>query len=305
MTGIAITIERGPGVEQSTRLAFGSERVSIGRARSCDVCLPEPTVSAHHADIRREGRDWFVTDVGSANGTRLNGSDLDRGIPKLLRSGDRLRIAGFEIGIEVDVSVNPDTASSTAMLGRGFVREVLSHLHPDQSVPRLQIVAGPDAGRSATLDAIGTEIRIGRAVDLELSLIDALASREHALVRRDLAGLLLVDLGGKNRTLVGGATVSGERRLHDRDEIRIGNTRIAVSDPAESLIEELEQIPDAAWSPEPSAAPMPLEERRPSPPPPTAGKRRATSYEWIIIAVAVCAMGAAGYLIYTLLADSR
>src|SRR5262245_47577426 len=142
MTGIAITIEKGPGVEQSTRLAFGGERVTLGRARSCDVCLPEPTVSAHHAEIRREGRDWFVTDVGSANGTRLNGSDLGRRIPKLMRSGDRLRIAGFEIRIELDVSVNPEVASSTALLGRGFVREVLSHLHPDQAAPRLQIVAG-------------------------------------------------------------------------------------------------------------------------------------------------------------------
>jgi predicted component of type VI protein secretion system len=47
-------------------------RTTIGRANDCECVLAEPTVSRHHAELRREGDRWLVRDLGSRNGTRVN-----------------------------------------------------------------------------------------------------------------------------------------------------------------------------------------------------------------------------------------
>ncbi len=44
----------------------------MGRQPECTVCLPSSTVSRHHAQIRREGRQYYLTDLNSTNGTLLN-----------------------------------------------------------------------------------------------------------------------------------------------------------------------------------------------------------------------------------------
>ena len=63
--------------------------LSIGREYDCDFVLDEPTVSRHHAILRRTPEGWVVRDVGSTNGTRLNGWRIDEAA---LRVGDELTI---------------------------------------------------------------------------------------------------------------------------------------------------------------------------------------------------------------------
>jgi pSer/pThr/pTyr-binding forkhead associated (FHA) protein len=295
MTGIALTVEPRAEAGEPLRLTFGADAVVVGRSAGCDVCLPHPAVSARHLEIRREGRDWYATDLASANGTRLGEKLLPPRVPQLLRDGDVLGVSGFRLRVELDVPVDVGTASSTALLGRRLLRDVLARLRPDHAQPRLRVVAGPDAGREASLDAVGAEVRIGRAESCELRLTDALASREHAVVRRDVAGLVLLDRGGKNPTEVSGTRVEGERRLRDRDEIAIGNSRIAVSDPAEALAHEIEQLPDEAWLSPPPPSP-------PEPACPARAPRRRGGWEWLIVGASLAAMAGAAYAIWTLLA---
>ncbi len=63
--------------------------LSIGRAGDCDFVLDEPTVSRHHAILRRTPDGWVIRDAGSTNGTRLNGWRIDEAA---LRVGDELAI---------------------------------------------------------------------------------------------------------------------------------------------------------------------------------------------------------------------
>jgi hypothetical protein len=58
------------------RLVVGSEGVTLGRSRSCDIVLDDPNVSRQHAEIRPRGGSWVVVDLGSTNGSRLNGREF-------------------------------------------------------------------------------------------------------------------------------------------------------------------------------------------------------------------------------------
>lgn len=55
------------------RIGVGSEPVTIGRMPDCTVPLADPNVSRHHAEIRRDGDRVYLIDLGSTNGTRVNG----------------------------------------------------------------------------------------------------------------------------------------------------------------------------------------------------------------------------------------
>jgi pSer/pThr/pTyr-binding forkhead associated (FHA) protein len=68
-----------------------AEEISIGRAPGCAVALPSDTfVSQVHARVFRRGDEYWVEDLGSTNGTLVNGRKLTGPAP--LRKGDRLQV---------------------------------------------------------------------------------------------------------------------------------------------------------------------------------------------------------------------
>jgi hypothetical protein len=66
----------------------GLARIVVGRAPGCNFILTDPTVSRFHAEVYRDGTGWMVTDLGSMNGTRVNGWRLTGPAP--VRPGDQI-----------------------------------------------------------------------------------------------------------------------------------------------------------------------------------------------------------------------
>lgn len=70
-----LVLVAGPG--QGQEFVLGSDRLVIGRGEECEVSVNHPSVSRVHAEIRRVGQGrWEVVDLSSANGVRVNGSEL-------------------------------------------------------------------------------------------------------------------------------------------------------------------------------------------------------------------------------------
>jgi sigma-B regulation protein RsbU (phosphoserine phosphatase) len=69
-----ITVRSAEGGRE--RFPITKDRVTIGRSRESDIFLPDQWLSRHHAEIRRDGEAFFVVDLGSKNGTLLNGDHV-------------------------------------------------------------------------------------------------------------------------------------------------------------------------------------------------------------------------------------
>jgi Protein of unknown function (DUF3662)/Inner membrane component of T3SS, cytoplasmic domain len=80
------------------RVTVGSEAVVIGRLPECEVVLPDSNVSRRHAELRRKGDGVFVTDLGSTNGTRVNGTPVRE---QLLASGDEVSVGSTKLVFEM------------------------------------------------------------------------------------------------------------------------------------------------------------------------------------------------------------
>ncbi len=63
----------------------------LGRGADCDVVVPSPRVSRQHARLVWDGERFLVEDLGSTNGTRINGAPVTAPTP--IRDGDRLELA--------------------------------------------------------------------------------------------------------------------------------------------------------------------------------------------------------------------
>src|SRR5437016_9223495 len=70
-------------------------RITIGRSARNDLCIPDPFASRVHAEVRHEGDEYVLQDLGSANGTLYNGSVVE--VPIHLTRGGRIQIGETEI----------------------------------------------------------------------------------------------------------------------------------------------------------------------------------------------------------------
>jgi Protein of unknown function (DUF3662)/FHA domain len=70
------------------------QRVVLGRSRDCDIQLADANVSRRHAELRQEGTAYWIVDLGSTNGTEVNGKRVKRA---KLREGDTITLGSTQI----------------------------------------------------------------------------------------------------------------------------------------------------------------------------------------------------------------
>jgi hypothetical protein len=95
-----LQIEAGP--ESGRRIPLLSEDLTIGRQAGNDLTLNDQQVSRRHARIESRDGEVFVTDLGTANGTYVNGQRIDGTVA--LRSGDAIGIGETTIRFVADMT---------------------------------------------------------------------------------------------------------------------------------------------------------------------------------------------------------
>src|SRR5215204_3442492 len=78
------------GMNGDEKVPLSRLRTTIGRSARSDVCIPDAFASRLHAEVRQEGDGFWLQDLGSANGTRYNGTPLKMQVP--LSSGGEIQI---------------------------------------------------------------------------------------------------------------------------------------------------------------------------------------------------------------------
>jgi hypothetical protein len=87
-------------VANGRRTVVGPGGATIGRSRQCEVVIDDPNVSRQHAEIRPRGGSWVLTDLGSTNGSSLNGRRIMG--PEVLKPGDEIELGTSVVTFELE-----------------------------------------------------------------------------------------------------------------------------------------------------------------------------------------------------------
>jgi hypothetical protein len=244
----------------STReVVLARERMTIGRRVDNDICLPLPTVSAEHAAVVTVLDDSFLEDMGSRNGTLVNGKPIRK---HLLRDHDEIdigkqRLVYFLDDDRVDVGAAPAATTPADEAPRawtgataaapGTANVVQFGAHDDGRPARredaaslalidtAELFAPPAAAPEPAAPVAGApvvEVLDGRRAG-ERALVDGEAfvlgrvGQQLAVLRRTGDGYRLEHLEGDVRPLLNGAPLPEEGALLARgDDIAVAGTRL-------------------------------------------------------------------------------
>ena len=103
---LTVEVRQGPGglpaaalvSKDGSRIAIGEDPVRIGRAPESEIPLTDSTVSRRHAEIVRDGDAWVIRDLGSSNGTKVNGAGV---VEQILEDGDEIRVGSVTLRFEI------------------------------------------------------------------------------------------------------------------------------------------------------------------------------------------------------------
>jgi pSer/pThr/pTyr-binding forkhead associated (FHA) protein len=84
------------GFYEGLEMAVDRDWMVIGRGRGADIVIAEPTMSRAHAAIGYDGAHFFVQDLGSTNGTRVNGTREQKAV---LRDGDEVQLGKLALAV--------------------------------------------------------------------------------------------------------------------------------------------------------------------------------------------------------------
>ncbi len=186
--------------------------LNLGRARSSDVILDDASVSGQHARLSAGREGWLVEDLGSTNGTVVNGQRIQPGRPAALRPGDVVQIGAFALQVR---PLRPDEAP------------------PPRLGAPVRISAEPQPGLAVYLQSQVLKfpldksvVTLGRRSDNDVQIGDGLMSGHHARLERQGATYRIVDLGSTNGLVYNGHRVA-QHVFSDGDVLYIGQ-RIAL-----------------------------------------------------------------------------
>jgi pSer/pThr/pTyr-binding forkhead associated (FHA) protein len=142
MAELILEIVEGDDAGRQTPLE-GS--IEIGREGSTGLALDDEQASRRHARVTAQGDTAMVEDLGSTNGTYLNGQPIEG--ERTLRPGDRLRVGltVFELRTSADVQRQPSAVIPVPQLTQ-LSTDVLEPVPERELMPEPPAAAEPDAG---------------------------------------------------------------------------------------------------------------------------------------------------------------
>ncbi|MCM2374073.1 SpoIIE family protein phosphatase [Aporhodopirellula aestuarii] len=242
----------------SDQFELDRDEMKIGRHPECDIVVDAGAVSRYHAKVRRVGEAWVVEDLGSRNGTFVNGQLLTR--PHSLAQGDRIRISEVELlfhGDEVPEFARGGTSEMTfdgTNFGIQMVDETdtkvvaSSKIEFRSSDQGLKMTATPEA-KLAALIAINRNLTGAISLDEVLpkvlgSLFEVFPSADRGFVVMESPDGALVPRWVKTRTKVDETETVRISRTIIRKTMESGETILSLDAMDDSRFDSSESIAD-------------------------------------------------------------
>lgn len=186
--------------------------------REGDIALADGRVSRRHAQVVSENGVLAVEDLGSTNGTLVNGEKLEPHTQRTLGSGDKVSLGGVELTLS-----KPGVAGATAAIPSNKTATIAAP-------PSIDPAAGHLVGNGAEYPLKAGPNTFGRKSDNDIAIVDPYVSGRHGIIEIADDGLFLTDTGSTNGTVLNEAKLTANMRtaITPEDVIRLGSLEFRV-----------------------------------------------------------------------------
>jgi pSer/pThr/pTyr-binding forkhead associated (FHA) protein len=218
------------------------ERLTIGRKASNDIQIDNLAVSGEHCRVVTINNDSILEDLGSTNGTVVNGARISR---HPLRNGDMIEVVKHRLKYINDAA--PAAAADASeefektmvfrpgAMGVEAVEMSTAQAAKEMGVSKEKVSAQPDNSKPATQTAQKAALRIlnGPNAGKELELTKQVTSLgkpgvQVATITRQQDGYHLIHVEGKTPPTVNGVAVSQRQTLKDHDVIVLSGIQVEI-----------------------------------------------------------------------------
>lgn len=262
---------------KTTTVPLVRDEITIGRKEGNTIRLTDRNVSRRHAKLQKQNGGYVLQDLGSYNGTVINGTRLSD--QRALKMGDQIVIGDYKLNIVEESAAQVAPAATPAANAAAAVVETYEapaqqggH-HPQATMPaipsaigvpppvtivvpehvkKLQLVFMAPAGTPGPFTMNKLPILLGRSEIADVSLPFSSISREHAKITLDGDQLVVEDLGSSNGVVVNGERVK-KHPIKAGDQITMGVVECKVAKVGEAVA-ALVPMASAAIASEPEVA---------------------------------------------------
>ena len=184
-----------------------------GRDSNCELPIDSPHISRKHFELARTKEGFFLTDLGSSNGTKLNGNKIPPHEPTQINSGDELEIKGIVLTFEIrdaNFANRVEAVAALPALEPMFAQNFpVAYLPPGADDPT-ELNHGGRRKRRRSLREMGTE-RLQRIKGMD---------RKKLIIRGAIAGCALV-------MIIMSMTSNEPKETAQRDPAKEGGTSVS------------------------------------------------------------------------------
>lgn len=215
------------------KFLLGKGKITIGRGAECDVTIDNAAVSRSHASIEYKDGEYYVSDLGSSNGTFLNGNQLEA--PSIIKPGDNIGVAKFNLSFqdapqaEVQKLVGDiDNLEATMVVDAEKMAQSMAAIGgdaaPQASGPRkLVVLKGNSNVKELVIER--DVITLGKAESCDLIIPGFTVGKVEATLSHKQSNYYITPLSGNIK--INTVKTSKETMLNVGDTFAIGKTLIA------------------------------------------------------------------------------
>ena len=186
------------GGKEILRVPLKGPTMVIGRDPQCDLHLDNRALYRRHAQVEKRGAALWVRDLGSKNGTFVNGARVAEA--QVLNGGDHIELGRYQVRIDGVEEARQDTPVLT--------------------------LTGPEGRHRFAM--VGDEIIIGRAPSCDIAIGHKSISRRHLRIGVEGDHFVAEDLGSQNGSRINNKRINGPTAFHIGDKVQMSDFVVEV-----------------------------------------------------------------------------
>ena len=199
------------------------QTLTIGRDKEADVVVDNTAISRQHCSLELKGGVYYLTDLYSLNGTKVNGKKVVSAVP--VKKTDLIEVSKFTLQ-PTETILAEQTAESYAISSDDGLDQTVFITAKSKQKSRpgrysLTVISGKASPKKLQL-AGKNSIKVGKESSCDIIISGFFLGKTQFFLTRKINSFTLIPVGGLRKTFLNGKVVEKETKLKLGDKIKTG-----------------------------------------------------------------------------------